>query len=120
MTFELKLKDIELLNFRLFDKVKVAFDDKLTLLISENGAGKTALLEGIAKALRVVTERLANDNMDLNHGVYISQDIKNETQECATVIHLLAKVDTEGALRQIIKQKTQSVGVCFLIERMQS
>ena len=97
MRFELKLTDIELHNFRLFDRAKVVFDDKLTLFISENGAGKTALLEGIAKALRVVTERLAHDNTDLNQGVYNVKDIKNDNLSCATEIHLLSKVGTEGA-----------------------
>jgi predicted ATP-binding protein involved in virulence len=51
MRLELKLKEIHLQNFRLFDDLKVSFDEQLTVFISENGAGKTSLLEGIAKAL---------------------------------------------------------------------
>jgi predicted ATP-binding protein involved in virulence len=94
MTFELRLKEIELHNFRLFDNVKVTFDDQLTVLISENGAGKTALLEGIAKALTVVTERLAHDNVDLNKGVYTLADIKNETTASTTVLHLLSQLES--------------------------
>ena len=58
MRCELKLVEIELQNFRLFEHIKVQFDDKLTVLISENGAGKTALLEGIAKALKVLTDEI--------------------------------------------------------------
>ena len=97
MTFELRLKDIELQNFRLFDKVKIAFDEKLTVLISENGAGKTALLEGIAKALTVVTERLAHDETNLNNkGIYLSEDIKNESATSTTDLNLLSKIYTTG------------------------
>lgn len=58
MKFQLKLTDIELKNFRLFEHIKVNFDEKLTVLIGENGAGKTALLEGIAKSLTAVVSRL--------------------------------------------------------------
>jgi predicted ATP-binding protein involved in virulence len=95
MTFELRLKDIELQNFRLFDKVKITFDEKLTVFISENGAGKTALLEGIAKALTVVTERLARDETNLNNkGIYLSEDIKNETATSTTDLNLSSKVHT--------------------------
>ncbi len=95
MRFELQLKDIELQNFRLFDKVKIIFDEKLTVLISENGAGKTALLEGIAKALTVVTERLAHDETNLNNkGIYLSEDIKNDAATSTTDLNLLSKVHT--------------------------
>jgi predicted ATP-binding protein involved in virulence len=97
MRFELQLKEIALHNFRLFDIVKVAFDDKLTILISENGAGKTALLEGIAKALTVVTERLAHDENNLNNkGIYRVEDIKNETAASTTTLQLLSKLELDG------------------------
>ncbi len=58
MRLELKLKEIHLQNFRLFDDLKVSFDEQLTVFISENGAGKTSLLEGIAKTLIVFTKTL--------------------------------------------------------------
>jgi predicted ATP-binding protein involved in virulence len=58
MRLELKLKEIHLENFRLFDDLKVSFDEQLTVFISENGAGKTSLLDGIAKTLFVFTKTL--------------------------------------------------------------
>ena len=77
MRFELKLVDIQLKNFRLFDEVKVNFDDKLTVLIGENGAGKTALLEGVAKALNAVVLRLRKNTTELDeHKYYALTDVK--------------------------------------------
>ncbi|MEY4935564.1 MAG: hypothetical protein RIS64_1923 [Bacteroidota bacterium] len=38
MRLELKLKEVHLQNFRLFDDLKVSFDEQLTVFISENGA----------------------------------------------------------------------------------
>ncbi len=58
MRLELKLKEVHLQNFRLFDDLKVSFDEQLTVFISENGAGKTSLLEGIAKTLVIFTRTM--------------------------------------------------------------
>ncbi len=82
MRFQLKLDRIELKNFRLFEEVSLTFDDKLTVLIGENGAGKTALLEGVAKALNRVIYRMRNRTSDIDPGVYlVDGDINNERNE---------------------------------------
>jgi predicted ATP-binding protein involved in virulence len=44
----MKLERIHLRNFRCFDELVVEFDPKLTVIIAENGAGKTAILDAIA------------------------------------------------------------------------
>lgn len=44
----MKLERIRLRNFRCFDELAVEFDPKLTVIIAENGAGKTAILDAIA------------------------------------------------------------------------
>jgi predicted ATP-binding protein involved in virulence len=51
MKLDLKLKSVTLENFRLFEKLEMDFHPQVTVLIGENGAGKTALVEGIAKML---------------------------------------------------------------------
>lgn len=45
------LNRLTLRNFRRFEKITLDFDEKLTLLVAENGGGKTAMLDGIALAL---------------------------------------------------------------------
>lgn len=47
----MKIHKLELENFRGFEKLTLELDPSLTLLIGENGAGKTAVLEGLSVAL---------------------------------------------------------------------
>lgn len=44
----MKLKQIHLYNFRCFSELSIDFDEKLTVIVAENGAGKTAILDAIA------------------------------------------------------------------------
>lgn len=53
---ELKIRDIELYNFRNFRKKKISFANRTSgfaksfvVLIGDNGAGKTSILEAITK-----------------------------------------------------------------------
>ena len=43
----MKLQRMKLINFRCFGKLEINFDDRLTVIIGNNGAGKTALLDAI-------------------------------------------------------------------------
>ncbi|WP_323907420.1 AAA family ATPase [Aeromonas caviae] len=44
----MKLKQIHIYNFRCFKELSIEFEDKLTVIVAENGAGKTAILDAIA------------------------------------------------------------------------
>ncbi|WP_270672315.1 AAA family ATPase [Aeromonas sp. QDB17] len=44
----MKLKQLHIYNFRCFKELSIKFDDKLTVIVAENGAGKTAILDAIA------------------------------------------------------------------------
>lgn len=44
----MKLKQIHLYNFRCFSELSITFDDRLTVIVAENGAGKTTILDAIA------------------------------------------------------------------------
>jgi predicted ATP-binding protein involved in virulence len=91
MKLELKLSNIEFKNFRLFEHIQLHFDDKLTVLISENGAGKTALLEGIANALTVFVEKIklpSKKVLDLKN-IYKNDDIQVTKKQLITNIKVL-------------------------------
>lgn len=45
------LKRLTLRNFRKFEEITLDLDERLTLLVADNGGGKTAMLDGIALAL---------------------------------------------------------------------
>lgn len=44
----MKINKLELENFRCFEKYELNLSDKFTLLIGDNGSGKTAVLDGIS------------------------------------------------------------------------
>ncbi len=49
----MKITSLELENFRCFESIRIEFDERLTVLVAENGGGKTTVLDGIAVALGV-------------------------------------------------------------------
>jgi predicted ATP-binding protein involved in virulence len=60
MRLDLKLKSVVLENFRLFEKLEMDFHPNVTILIGENGAGKTALVEGVAKMLMPIPKLMGD------------------------------------------------------------
>ncbi|ABK42533.1 ATP binding protein [Magnetococcus marinus MC-1] len=47
----MKLNTLTLSNFRCFESLEITFDDYLTVLVAQNGGGKTAILDAIGVAL---------------------------------------------------------------------
>lgn len=47
----MNLKKLEITNFRCFESLAIDFEDQLTVLVAENGVGKTAILDAIAVAI---------------------------------------------------------------------
>ncbi len=54
----MKIKKLDLVNFRCFDSLQVDFDDRMTVLVAPNGAGKSAILDAIAVNLGSFLTRL--------------------------------------------------------------
>jgi predicted ATP-binding protein involved in virulence len=54
----MKLKKVVLDNFRCFEHLEMDFDKQLTVIVGGNGAGKTAVLDGIAILFRRFLVRL--------------------------------------------------------------
>ena len=47
----MKIKDLQLRNFRRFEQFSVDFHSELTVIVARNGRGKTSVLDGISMAL---------------------------------------------------------------------
>jgi predicted ATP-binding protein involved in virulence len=62
----MRLKTVTLNNFRCFGSLKLDLHPQLTVIVGNNGAGKTALLDGIATALTPVLTHLSSANQRLS------------------------------------------------------
>ena len=72
----MRLKKITLDNFRCFEHLELLLHPRLTVLVGENGAGKTALLDGIASALSPVVTYLSSANQRLSGHVIKDRDFR--------------------------------------------
>jgi len=60
------LKKVTLKNFRCFEHLELDLHPRLTVLVAENGGGKTAILDGIAFGLAPVLSHLSSANQRLS------------------------------------------------------
>lgn len=68
----MKLKNLNIINFRCFRQLKIDFADNVTVLIGKNGAGKSTLIDAIHKALSFVF--ISDKNYD---GFLLADGIKS-------------------------------------------
>lgn len=62
----MRLKNIILRNFRCFKELSLALHPRLTVLVAENGGGKTSILDGIAIGLAPVRRYLSSADQRLS------------------------------------------------------
>jgi predicted ATP-binding protein involved in virulence len=62
----MRLKQIRIENFRCFNDLTVDLHPRLNVLVGENGAGKTAILDAIAAGLTPVLKHLSSANQRLS------------------------------------------------------
>lgn len=76
----ISIKRLTLENFRGFTLLpKLSIGDKVTVIISENGGGKTTLLDAIASALQVFLHQLIKSNFSKLPNIPV-KNIKNGTK----------------------------------------
>jgi len=98
----MKIHSLQLQNFRGFEKLDLALDPSLTLLIGENGAGKTAVLDGLAVALREFLFRLSVapefsiNAEDARVRVYSHDGVVDRQPQWPVEIQVQAALDTEA------------------------
>jgi predicted ATP-binding protein involved in virulence len=62
----MRLKSVTLKNFRNFEHIKLDLHPRLTVVVGQNGAGKTALLDGIASVFTPVMTYFSSANQRLS------------------------------------------------------
>jgi predicted ATP-binding protein involved in virulence len=58
---EIRVKKVSFENFRGFEELEQQIESPLTVFIGQNGSGKTAILEGIAKLLTVFENQIRGE-----------------------------------------------------------
>jgi predicted ATP-binding protein involved in virulence len=98
----MKIHSLQLQNFRGFEKLDLALDPSLTLLIGENGAGKTAILEGLAIALRGslfwldVTSQPSISEEDARSLVHDHEGVLDRERQWPVEVQVQATLDAEA------------------------
>lgn len=79
-----KLDSLELYEFRRYRKLSVEFEPDLTVIIGENGAGKTSIVESIARVLSWFGSRIVKANSNGLH--VLESDINTHAKDYAQVV----------------------------------
>jgi predicted ATP-binding protein involved in virulence len=77
----MRLKKITLNNFRSFKHLEIELHPRVTVLVGENGAGKTTILDGIANALSQILTYLSSANQRLSGRGIEDTDFRTEEIE---------------------------------------
>ncbi len=74
----MRLKKIALKNYRCFEHLEIDLHDRLTVLVGENGSGKTAVLDAIATGLTPLLGYLSSANQRLSGPGFKDTDFRLE------------------------------------------
>lgn len=76
----MRLKTVTLKNFRCFESLTLDLNPRLTVIVGENGAGKTAILDGIASGLTPALTHLTSANQRLKGRGITDADFRVQSQ----------------------------------------
>ncbi|PIT36401.1 hypothetical protein BHC43_09795 [Snodgrassella alvi] len=78
------LDTLKLIDIKKFHSLNIEFEDDLTVIIGENGLGKTTILQCIAKTLSWITSNLIKENG--NGSLLNYNDIKNDAKDNGEIL----------------------------------
>ncbi|WCG91887.1 AAA family ATPase [Proteus terrae] len=79
-----KINNVKLLNFRKFKEINVFFENDITIFIGNNGAGKTTILDALAKTFSYINARIISKGR--NGRPLENSDVKVDCMDNAEVI----------------------------------
>jgi predicted ATP-binding protein involved in virulence len=96
----LKLRHIQLTNFRQFRQLNMELHERLTVLIGENGSGKTTVLEALERNMRLFAEFTEKENPQIAvRDIIQEDDINNESKESR--VEVVAVFERKGLAKYI-------------------
>jgi predicted ATP-binding protein involved in virulence len=93
------LEQLRLANFRCFESLTVPLDRRLNVFIGGNGAGKTAMLDGVAVALAPIPARLPLEKKGRSLTALHSDIRLTGEDRAAPFLHVAADGLSEGSAR---------------------
>ncbi len=75
-----KIKKLKVTNFRLFDKLNITFNPDINVIIADNGAGKTSILDAIAIGFGAMLTRFPQVNGISFKRNDLRTDLKNKLE----------------------------------------
>ena len=95
------LKSITLENFRCFKHIEIPLHPRLTVLVAENGGGKTSILDGIAIGLSPLLRYLSSANQRLSGPGIEDTDFYEWVDDARCIVsdYALVSVETTEGLK---------------------
>lgn len=107
------LDTLKLIDIKKFHSLNIEFEDDLTVIIGENGLGKTTILQCIAKTLSWITSNLIKENG--NGSLLNYNDIKNDAKDNGEILtkfkygNQYVNASLARAVKGVAKKKDSSV-----------
>lgn len=112
------ISEIQLKNYRNYEKLELSFEDKVNVIIGENAQGKTNLMEAIYVLAMAKSHRTSNDR-ELIHWDEDFGQIKGKLQKRNSSLSLELNISKKGKkakLNQLEQQKlSQYIGVMNVV-----
>ena len=108
----MRLEKISLTNFRCFQSLEIDLHPRMTILVADNGGGKTSVLDAIALGFSPLLRALSSANQRLSGPILGDTDIRLlPNQICADSANILlaAKLPNESQLKWEVSQKSSSI-----------
>ncbi|ACK98413.1 DNA replication/repair protein RecF [Bacillus thuringiensis] len=112
------ISEIQLKNYRNYEKLELSFEDKVNVIIGENAQGKTNLMEAIYVLAMAKSHRTSNDRELIRWDEEFGQ-IKGKLQKRNSSLSLELNISKKGKkakLNQLEQQKlSQYIGVMNVV-----